>query len=129
MVQLVSVRSATAAYDAFIQVLKERRLWDVSVLLEQMLNWDVAMTIAEKLVEIDKLKGGLDGFRPLPAGVVVELKALFDVRFTFNSNAIEGNMLSQSETQLVLERGVTVGGKSLVEHLEVVGHKEAIGLR
>lgn len=126
MVQLASVCSATAAYDAFIQVLKERRIWDVSVLLEQMLNWDAAMTVAERLAEIDKLKGWLDGFRPLPAAVVAELKALFDVRFTFNSNAIEGNTLSQSETQLVLERGVTVGGKSLVEHLEVVGHKEAI---
>jgi len=126
MVQLSSLRSADAAYDAFIQILKERRIWNASVVLEQVLNWDEAMDRTEKLTEIDRLKGWLDEFWPLPAAMMAELKQLFDVRFTFNSNAIEGNTLSQSETQLVLERGVTVGGKSLVEHLEVVGHKEAI---
>lgn len=42
-----------------------------------------------------------------------------------NSNAIEGNTLTLLETKVVLE-GITVGGKSLREHLEVVNHKEAI---
>ncbi|MCC3511849.1 MAG: Fic family protein, partial [Microcoleus sp. PH2017_17_BER_D_A] len=55
-----------------------------------------------------------------------ELKKLYDVRFTYNSNAIEGNTLTQSETELVLTKGITVGGKTLDEHLEVIGHKEAI---
>jgi Fic family protein len=48
------------------------------------------------------------------------------VRFTYNSNAIEGNTLTQSETELVLTKGITIGGKTLDEHLEVIGHKEAI---
>ncbi|TAH24371.1 MAG: Fic family protein, partial [Oscillatoriales cyanobacterium] len=38
----------------------------------------------------------------------------------------EGNTLTQSETELVLTKGITVGGKTLDEHLEVIGHKEAI---
>ncbi len=47
------------------------------------------------------------------------------IRWTYNSNAIEGNTLTLQETKVVLE-GVTVAGKSIVEHLEVVNHKEAI---
>ena len=84
------------------------------------------MTLTKKYAQVAQLKGWLDSFRPLPSAVVTELKQLFDVRFTYNSNAIEGNTLTQSETQLVLERGITVGGKTLREHLEVVGHRDAI---
>ncbi|WP_371121511.1 Fic family protein [Microcoleus sp.] len=79
-----------------------------------------------KLERIDKLKAWLDGFRPFDSTLVAELKKLYDVRFTYNSNAIEGNTLTQSETELVLTKGITVGGKTLDEHLEVIGHKQAI---
>jgi Fic family protein len=84
------------------------------------------MTMSEKLEQLDKLKIRLDSFRPFPPAVVAELKKLYDVRFTYHSNAIEGNTLTQSETEMVLEHGITVGGKTLAEHLEVIGHKEAI---
>lgn len=82
--------------------------------------------MSEKLEELDKLKIQIDSFRPFPPVVVAELKKFYDVRFTYNSNAIEGNTLTQSETEMVLEHGITVGGKTLAEHLEVIGHKEAI---
>ncbi len=118
--------SQRSGYDEFIAYLKAQRIWDSAILIRQVLQRSVPMTLSEKLAQIDRLKGWLDAFRPLPASVVAELKALYDVRFTYTSNAIEGNTLTQSETQLVLERGITVGGKSLTEHLEVVGHKEAI---
>lgn len=62
----------------------------------------------------------------IAVAVVAELKKLYDVKFTYNSNAIEGNTLTQSETALVLETGITIGGKTLREHLEVIGHKDAI---
>jgi Fic family protein len=84
------------------------------------------MTLSDKFQQVYKLKAWLDSFRPLPPIVVAELKKLYDVRFTYNSNAIEGNTLTQSETALVLESGITIGGKTLVEHLEVIGHKDAI---
>ena len=48
------------------------------------------------------------------------------MRLTYHSTAIEGNTLTQSETQMVLEKGITVGGKTLAEHLEVVGHRDAM---
>lgn len=95
-------------------------------------SWEVAtpsnadMNLPDTLAQLDKLKGWLDGFRPLPTTVLDELKKYYDVNFTYHSNAIEGNTLTKSETQMVLERGLTIGGKSVVEHLEVIGHKEAI---
>jgi Fic family protein len=58
--------------------------------------------------------------------VLEELDHRFEVRLTHHSTALEGNTLTQSETQIVLEKGVTIGGKSLREHLEVIGHKEAL---
>jgi len=84
------------------------------------------MAISDNLRQLDKLKTWLDSFRPFPPSVVAELKKLYDVRFTYHSNAIEGNTLTQSETEMVLEHGLTIGGKTLAEHLEVIGHKEAI---
>lgn len=49
----------------------------------------------------------------------------FKVDYTYNSNAIEGNTLTLEETRVVLE-GITIGGKSIREHLEAINHKEAI---
>ena len=118
--------TVTNPYAQFIAALKARKIWDAGKLIQQMLGDFNGMTLTEKFAQVDKLKGWLDSFRPLPSAVVTELKQLFDVRFTYNSNAIEGNTLTQSETQLVLERGITVGGKTLREHLEVVGHRDAI---
>lgn len=77
--------------------------------------------------EIDKKKSILDKKRPLTQKQLNILKGVFDVELTYNSNAIEGNTLTISETKVVLEDGITVGkGKSLREHLEVINHKEAI---
>lgn len=45
---------------------------------------------------------------------------------TYTSNAIEGNTLTRAETALVVEKGLTVGGKSLVEHLEAANHASAL---
>ncbi|PZV15395.1 MAG: Fic family protein [Leptolyngbya sp.] len=75
---------------------------------------------------IDQLKAELDFCRPLPTPVVSKLEKVYTVQYTYNSNAIEGNTLTQRETEMVLEKGITVGGKTLVEHLEVIGHRDAV---
>ncbi|MFP4474945.1 MAG: Fic family protein [Desulfatibacillaceae bacterium] len=75
---------------------------------------------------LDEKKKLLDNHRPLPPERVANLKAVFDLDLTYNSNAIEGNTLSFAETRLVLREGITIGGKTLREHLEVINHKEAI---
>jgi Fic family protein len=82
--------------------------------------------IEKKLETIDALKRELDQLRPLQEEQVKSLKTLFDVEFTYNSTAIEGNTLSCQETKIILLDGITIGGKSMREHLEIINHKEAI---
>ncbi|MHA1539266.1 MAG: Fic family protein [Alphaproteobacteria bacterium] len=71
-------------------------------------------------------KKHLDGFRPLPEALVQNLDDWFRVELTYTSNAIEGNTLTRRETALVVEKGITVGGKSLTEHLEATNHVHAL---
>lgn len=71
-------------------------------------------------------KQRLDQHRPLPLAMVRNLDDWFRVELTYTSNAIEGNTLTRQETALVVEKGLTVGGKSLREHLEAVGHAQAL---
>lgn len=49
----------------------------------------------------------------------------FELTFTHNSTAIEGNTLTLMETKVVLEDGISIGGKELREIYEVVNHKKA----
>jgi len=71
-------------------------------------------------------KKALDNLRPLPPQIVKKLWEQMQIEFTYNSNAIEGNTLSLRETQLIIQEGITVGGKSLREHLEARNHPDAI---
>jgi Fic family protein len=81
---------------------------------------------AAALERIDFLKRELDALRPLNAQTVRALDDWHRVELTYTSNAIEGNTLTRSETAVILEKGLTVGGgKSLREHLEAVNHGHA----
>lgn len=73
-----------------------------------------------------KKKVRLDAFRPLPPELVRNLEAWFLVELTYTSNALEGNTLTRKETAAVVEKGLTVGGKTLVEHLEATNHAKAV---
>ena len=75
--------------------------------------------------KLDHLKSRLDALRPLPQSVVRNLHEDLVVRWTYHSNAIEGNTLTLQETKVVLE-GITIGGRSMREHLEAINHREAI---
>lgn len=75
--------------------------------------------------EVDSLKKELDSKRPIPKETLKSLKESINLEWTYNSNGIEGNTLTLRETQVVLE-GITVGGKSIKEHLEVINHEKAI---
>ena len=74
---------------------------------------------------IDSMKRQIDRKRPFPPQLAASLHEKLIIEWTYNSNAIEGNTLTLSETKVVLE-GITVGGKSIVEHLEAINHREAI---
>lgn len=82
--------------------------------------------ITDVLKRIDEKKKQLDAARPLPIELVRNLHEWFAVEFTYTSNALEGNTLSLSETAMVVEKGITVGGKTIREHLEAINHAQAI---
>ena len=75
--------------------------------------------------EVDSLKRELDSKRPIPKETLKSLRESINLEWTYNSNGIEGNTLTLRETQVVLE-GITVGGKSIKEHLEAINHEKAI---
>jgi Fic family protein len=54
------------------------------------------------------------------------MQEYFNIKYTYDSNRIEGNTLTLQETQLVVNEGFTISGKSMREHLEAVNHAEAI---
>jgi len=68
----------------------------------------------------------LDKLRPFPVELEKNLEEWLRVELTYNSNAIEGNTLTRKETAMVLEKGLTVGGKSLRDQLEAVNYGKAI---
>ncbi|MCK9238463.1 MAG: Fic family protein, partial [Thiopseudomonas sp.] len=76
---------------------------------------------------LDVLKAKLDAQRPLPPEVMQNLHENLVLNWTYHSNAIEGNTLTLKETKVALE-GITIGGKTLREHFEVINHREAITL-
>lgn len=76
--------------------------------------------------QIDDLKKCLDSFRPLSPAHVAKLNEAFDTEYTYDSNRIEGNSLTLRETDLVINRGLTVGGKPMKDHLEAINHRDAL---
>ena len=75
---------------------------------------------------IEGKKRELDRHRPLKASIVKKLEEEFSLAWTYNSNAIEGNTLTLQETELVINAGITVGGKTVNEHLEAINHVKGI---
>lgn len=82
--------------------------------------------ITALLQECDTLKARLSGLRPLPVEALQKIEEAFAIEYTYESNRIEGNTLTLQETELVVNKGVTISGKSMREHLEAINHAEAI---
>lgn len=80
----------------------------------------------EFVAAIAAKKEKLDALRPVSRAAMLTLQKSYDVDLTYTSNAIEGNTLTLRETAEVIEHGITVGGKSLRDHLEAVDHYNAV---
>jgi Fic family protein len=76
------------------------------------------------LDEIDVLKSRLTTYREFDS---FRISQALELEYIFESNRIEGNTLTLRETDLVINEGLTVSGKSMREHLEAINHVEAIG--
>ncbi len=75
--------------------------------------------------EIDALKQEIDAFKPFSGHLLKQLKDYYKIGLTYTSNALEGNSLTETETKVLLEDGLTAGGKPLRDCLEALGHGEA----
>lgn len=73
----------------------------------------------------DEYKTKINTLRPLSDEALAQVKEYYKIGLTYASNAIEGNTLSLVETKVVLEDGITIGGKPLKDHYETVGHAKA----
>ena len=86
------------------------------------------MAINDLLKRIDNYAAVIRAYRPLSEAEVKELDAYYRIGMTYSSNALEGNSLTESETKVLLEDGLTVGGKTLKDVFEAVDHAKAYGL-
>lgn len=83
------------------------------------------MTINDLLKRIDDYAAVIRAYRPLSEAEVKELDAYYRIGMTYSSNALEGNSLTLSETKVLLEDGITVGGKPIRDCYETTGHARA----
>lgn len=120
--------------------LKERILYEIGdddlalkaiSLAEEQIKYNVSFVrksisknLQNLLNEIDILKKKLDTFREFDSFRIAQA---LELEYTFESNRIEGNTLTLRETDLVINEGLTISGKSMREHLEAINHVEAIG--
>jgi len=80
-------------------------------------------TFKKDLHAIDELKSQLDDLRAFDSFRIAQA---LELEYTFESNRIEGNTLTLKETDLVVNQGLTISGKSMREHLEAINHQEAV---
>lgn len=88
----------------------------------------LAETLSEipLIQEIEQLKKEVDSHRPISKDLQNRIFQTFRLRWTFHSNAIEGNPLTYGETVAFIMEGITAKGKRLKDHLDIKGHNEAI---
>ena len=92
--------------------------------------WDIDLRYREEMqATFDRLfekKQDLQASRPLPNIALHKIRESLSIEWTYNSNSIEGNSMTLRETQMVLQEGITIKGKSLREHFETHNHDKAI---
>ncbi len=75
--------------------------------------------------KLDLYQNAINKLRPFEAELLEQVKDFYRVGLTWTSNALEGNSLTESETKVLIEDGLTVGGKPLRDILEAIGHAKA----
>lgn len=92
----------------------------------EIINLNFSTKIKGLIQEVDKLKAKWESCKPLNKTQLKKMREYFELTYTYDSNQIEGNTLTYQETHLVVNEGVTIGGKSMREHLEAINHYEAV---
>src|SRR2546430_1535680 len=84
------------------------------------------MTRGRAIDRLRRKRQQLDRVRPVSPRSPTALAAWYDVALTYRSDAIEGNTPTRSETPIGLGKCITSGGKPLKDHLEAIGHRDAL---
>ena len=58
--------------------------------------------------------------------LIKQLKMDLNIKWTYNSTGIEGNSFTLNQTRVLLADSITIGGKKIADHLEIIGHSKAI---
>lgn len=88
--------------------------------------WPHTTGLAELYAQLSDLKLCFDNFEPASFEGISGKQDSLDIRYTYESNRIEGNILTLEETKAVIVDGITLGGKPLKEYQEAVNHHQAI---
>jgi Fic family protein len=75
--------------------------------------------------KLDLYQNIINELRPFEGEMLNQVKEFYRVGLTWTSNALEGNSLTESETKVLIEDGLTVGGRPLKEMFEAVDHAKA----
>lgn len=75
--------------------------------------------------KVDNYKSQIDVFRPFEGNILKQIRDYYKIGLTYSSNALEGNSLTETETKILLEDGLTVGGKPIRDYYEAAGHGKA----
>ena len=74
---------------------------------------------------VDQNKASIDALRPMQGSLLQQIRDYYKIGLTWSSNALEGNSLTETETKILLEDGLTVGGKPIRDYYEATGHAKA----
>jgi Fic family protein len=85
----------------------------------------VMSSFHDRLARIDALRERFDRMRPFAGDTLDALRAYYRLALTWTSNAVEGCSYTESETKVLIEDGITVGGKTLRDTFMVLGHAKA----
>ena len=75
--------------------------------------------------KVGRYKSQIDTLRPFEGNTLKQIKNYYKIGLTYSSNALEGNSLTETETKILLEDGLTVGGKPIRDYYEATGHARA----
>lgn len=119
-------KSTKSAFTPYITAKPNRRVvLDTLALLKRA----AIVSLPMELSALDAKLSQLNALRPLDASRVRALRSVFEsfeTELIATSNQIEGNTLTVRETAMVIEKGMTISGKPLKDHLEALNHKAAL---
>lgn len=95
--------------------------------IQQKVNWD-QLTKLDVLQQSTAMKADIDGRRPFSRNMEEHVLQQTLNIWNYNSNAIEGNKLTYGETLTLLLYGITAKGKPLKDHLDIIGHRDAVNV-